>query len=119
MPALQAVLGIPGEFGFLKKNELFVGRVAMLGFAAELVGEVCHNCFIEEMPGVRMIIREPESCCAKLAFWHWLWFVGCARELVTPEDIKCAWALVSRVVCVVSYQLPLQHVTYLAYILCV
>jgi len=33
-------LGIPGEFGFLKKNELFVGRVAMLGFAAELVGEV-------------------------------------------------------------------------------
>ena len=41
VPALQAVLGIPGEFGFLKKNELFVGRVAMLGFAAELVGEVC------------------------------------------------------------------------------
>ena len=34
-------MGIPGEFGFLKKNELFVGRVAMLGFAAELVGEVC------------------------------------------------------------------------------
>ena len=29
-------MGIPGEFGFLKKNELFVGRVAMLGFAAEL-----------------------------------------------------------------------------------
>ena len=25
----------------MKKNELFVGRVAMLGFAAELVGEVC------------------------------------------------------------------------------
>jgi len=36
----QGTLGIPGEFGFLKKNELFVGRVAMLGFAAELVGEV-------------------------------------------------------------------------------
>ena len=41
VPRLQTVLGIPGEFGFLKKNELFVGRVAMLGFAAELVGEVC------------------------------------------------------------------------------
>ena len=41
MPVFQGVLGIPGEFGFLKKNELFVGRVAMLGFAAELVGEVC------------------------------------------------------------------------------
>ncbi|KAK9800345.1 hypothetical protein WJX73_006848 [Symbiochloris irregularis] len=26
-------------FGFTKKNELFVGRVAMLGFASELVGE--------------------------------------------------------------------------------
>lgn len=37
----QGTVGIPGEFGFLKKNELFVGRVAMLGFAAELVGEVC------------------------------------------------------------------------------
>jgi len=36
----KGTVGIPGEFGFLKKNELFVGRVAMLGFAAELVGEV-------------------------------------------------------------------------------
>jgi photosystem II protein len=34
-------LGIPGfEPGFTKRNELLVGRVAMLGFAAELVGEL-------------------------------------------------------------------------------
>ena len=28
------------EFGFTKANELFVGRVAQLGFAASLIGEV-------------------------------------------------------------------------------
>lgn len=28
------------EFGFTKKNELFVGRLAMLGFATALVGEI-------------------------------------------------------------------------------
>lgn len=36
----QGTLGISKSgFGFTKKNELFVGRVAMLGFAAELIGE--------------------------------------------------------------------------------
>lgn len=33
-------LGTSKGFGFTKKNELFVGRVAMLGFASELLGEV-------------------------------------------------------------------------------
>ena len=37
--SLQGFLGISKGFGFTKKNELFVGRVAMLGFASELVGE--------------------------------------------------------------------------------
>jgi hypothetical protein len=37
MPAAQ-FFGIKG-FGFTKENELFVGRVAQLGFAAALVGE--------------------------------------------------------------------------------
>lgn len=31
-------LGV-SRFGFTKKNEIFVGRVAMLGFAADLIGE--------------------------------------------------------------------------------
>ncbi|KAJ9506414.1 hypothetical protein QJQ45_004915 [Haematococcus lacustris] len=31
--------GISGSFGFTKENELFVGRVAQLGFAASLIGE--------------------------------------------------------------------------------
>ncbi|KAJ9513102.1 hypothetical protein QJQ45_029409 [Haematococcus lacustris] len=31
--------GISGGFGFTKENELFVGRVAQLGFAASLIGE--------------------------------------------------------------------------------
>ena len=39
--------GLPGHqrssFGFTKKNELFVGRVAMLGFAAELIGELAQG----------------------------------------------------------------------------
>merc|ERR1712174_123537 len=53
-PAAQSfVIRIPGQFfqskkdvvwpislGFTKANELFVGRMAMLGFAASLVGEV-------------------------------------------------------------------------------
>lgn len=30
--------GIPVSVGFTKENELFVGRVAMIGFAAALVG---------------------------------------------------------------------------------
>ena len=32
-------LGLSGGFGFTKENELFVGRVAQLGFAASLIGE--------------------------------------------------------------------------------
>lgn len=35
---LQEFLGISDGFGFTRKNELFVGRTAMLGFAAELIG---------------------------------------------------------------------------------
>eukprot|EP00884_Botryococcus_braunii_P003796 jgi/Botrbrau1/13417/Bobra.0082s0023.1 len=36
----QRFLGISDGFGFTRRNELFVGRTAMLGFAAELIGEV-------------------------------------------------------------------------------
>jgi hypothetical protein len=36
---LQRFLGISDGFGFTRRNELFVGRTAMLGFAAELIGE--------------------------------------------------------------------------------
>ena len=39
----KAFLGISDKFGFTKKNELFVGRVAMLGFAAELIGELAQG----------------------------------------------------------------------------
>merc|ERR1712060_169656 len=52
-PAQSFVIRIPGQFfqskkdivwpvtlGFTKSNELFVGRMAMLGFAASLVGEI-------------------------------------------------------------------------------
>ena len=35
--------GVSDAFGFTKKNELFVGRVAMLGFAAELIGELAQG----------------------------------------------------------------------------
>ena len=31
---------VPLTLGFTKSNELFVGRMAMLGFAAALIGEV-------------------------------------------------------------------------------
>jgi photosystem II 22kDa protein len=36
----QKFFGISESFGFSKENELFVGRVAQLGFAAELIGEM-------------------------------------------------------------------------------
>ncbi len=32
-------MGISGRFGFTDENELFVGRVAMIGFVASLIGE--------------------------------------------------------------------------------
>jgi photosystem II protein len=35
----DGIFGTSGGFGFTKQNELFVGRVAMLGFAASLLGE--------------------------------------------------------------------------------
>ncbi|XP_050230310.1 photosystem II 22 kDa protein, chloroplastic [Mercurialis annua] len=35
----DGVFGTSGGIGFTKQNELFVGRVAMLGFAASLLGE--------------------------------------------------------------------------------
>ncbi|CAD6338011.1 unnamed protein product [Miscanthus lutarioriparius] len=35
----DGILGTSGGIGFTKENELFVGRVAMLGFAASLLGE--------------------------------------------------------------------------------
>merc|ERR1712125_217834 len=52
-PAQSFVIRIPGQFfqskrdivwpvtlGFTKSNELFVGRMAMLGFASSLIGEI-------------------------------------------------------------------------------
>ncbi|CAI8598280.1 unnamed protein product [Vicia faba] len=35
----DGVFGTSGGFGFTKQNELFVGRVAMIGFAASILGE--------------------------------------------------------------------------------
>jgi len=35
----DGTVGIPVELGFTKANELFVGRMAMLGFASSLLGE--------------------------------------------------------------------------------
>ena len=35
----DGIFGTSGGIGFTKQNELFVGRVAMLGFAAALIGE--------------------------------------------------------------------------------
>ncbi|CAI5526021.1 unnamed protein product [Closterium sp. Naga37s-1] len=35
----DGIFGTSGGFGFTRANELFVGRVAMLGFAASLLGE--------------------------------------------------------------------------------
>lgn len=35
----EGIFGTSGKIGFTKENELFVGRVAMLGFAASLLGE--------------------------------------------------------------------------------
>ncbi|KAK9852590.1 hypothetical protein WJX84_007151 [Apatococcus fuscideae] len=37
---VASFFGTSRGFGFTKKNELFVGRVAMLGFASELLGEI-------------------------------------------------------------------------------
>lgn len=36
----EGVFATSGTLGFTKRNELFVGRVAMLGFAAAIVGEI-------------------------------------------------------------------------------
>ncbi|KAL3145684.1 hypothetical protein ABBQ32_003219 [Trebouxia sp. C0010 RCD-2024] len=36
----QGFLGISKAFGFTKQNEVFVGRIAMIGFAAAIVGEI-------------------------------------------------------------------------------
>ncbi|WP_411026155.1 hypothetical protein, partial [Salmonella sp. s58078] len=35
----DGIFGTSGGIGFTKANELFVGRVAMIGFAASLLGE--------------------------------------------------------------------------------
>lgn len=35
----EGIFGTSGKIGFTKENELFVGRVAMIGFAASLLGE--------------------------------------------------------------------------------
>ncbi|XP_045809627.1 photosystem II 22 kDa protein, chloroplastic-like [Trifolium pratense] len=35
----DGIFGTSGGFGFTKQNELFVGRVAMIGFAASILGE--------------------------------------------------------------------------------
>jgi photosystem II protein len=35
----QGFLGIDKGFGFTRKNELFVGRMAMIGFASAIIGE--------------------------------------------------------------------------------
>ncbi|CAN0893388.1 Photosystem II 22 kDa protein, chloroplastic [Linum grandiflorum] len=35
----DGIFGTSGGIGFTKQNELFVGRVAMIGFAASLLGE--------------------------------------------------------------------------------
>lgn len=35
----NGIFGTSGGIGFTKQNELFVGRVAMIGFAASLIGE--------------------------------------------------------------------------------
>ncbi|CAI5988093.1 unnamed protein product [Closterium sp. NIES-65] len=41
----DGIFGTSGSFGFTKANELFVGRVAMLGFTASLLGEApSHFC---------------------------------------------------------------------------
>ena len=37
---VASFFGTSRGFGFTKKNELFVGRVAMLGFASELLGKL-------------------------------------------------------------------------------
>jgi photosystem II protein len=40
-PEGMGVFGLEGfKFGFSKPNELIVGRIAMLGFASELIGEI-------------------------------------------------------------------------------
>ena len=40
----QAFLGIDKGFGFTRKNELFVGRMAMIGFASAIIGESLALC---------------------------------------------------------------------------
>merc|ERR1712094_13411 len=62
-------LATPGKFfgvsrvGFTKKNELFVGRVAQLGFAASLIGEVITGqgplAQLNLEPGIPLADAEP------------------------------------------------------------
>lgn len=43
----DGIFGTSGGIGFTKQNELFVGRVAMLGFA---VGLLCHELNLSFRP---------------------------------------------------------------------
>jgi len=41
----DGIFGTSGGIGFTKENELFVGRVAMLGFAVSIFRRHWHPCF--------------------------------------------------------------------------
>jgi len=61
--------GTSKGFGFTKKNELFVGRTAMLGFAAELIGEVLTK---GKGPLGQLgfpVTQHPEAAAFGLALW--------------------------------------------------
>ena len=54
----QAFLGIDKGFGFTRKNELFVGRMAMIGFASAIIGvslALCMQALFEQV--VAMLFR--------------------------------------------------------------
>lgn len=70
-------LGIPGfEPGFTKRNELLVGRLAMLGFFAALVGEkITHKGALGQiglLPGIPTNI-DPFYASVALAVWVVFW----------------------------------------------
>jgi hypothetical protein len=67
---LQEFLGISEGFGFTRRNEVFVGRTAMLGFAAELIGKPqllvrCScGCLLDTGPfGTRLLLCPGHTGC--------------------------------------------------------
>ena len=96
MPAHTQFFGIKG-FGFTKENELFVGRVAQLGFAAALIGEAVTGVGPLAQLG-ECLLREEQRCHAHMqllragAVYDYPLSVGQCRGCAVDSSALCRCA---------------------------